>query len=254
MSAKPQLNDVKTFAKLMTMPLADAQELVRKGVIVLKPDGSIDTPQSLLSVGRHLVSTRSTAEAKARAAEAEAQLKERRLKAATAAQEKSTEEQSTARGKWSKAAGERVCKAIESGKSLRQAAKAEGVTAGAVRKWMKRYPEFGTQYAQACEIKWHGYADELDETLDEADRAALDPECGSQRLAALRLRIDTRKWQLGKMLPKIYGDRTQMVVEGANPADILPKHTAAEDEAFLALLAQVQAKTPPPRDITQNDE
>ena len=254
MPAKLQEADAKALAKLLRMTPAEVQELSRKGVVVLKPDGHIDTAQSLLEVARYLVSTRSTAEAKARAAEAEAQLKERRLKAAAAAQDKSTDEQSTGRGKWSKAAGERICKAIEAGKSLRQAAKAEGVTAGAVRKWMKRFPEFGTQYAQACEIKWHSYADELDETLDEADRAALDPECGTQRLTALRLRIDTRKWQLGKMLPKVYGDRTQMVVEAANPADLLPKHTAEQDGAFLRMLADIQAKTPPPANIAPSDE
>lgn len=243
-------SELAPFAKLLGMSPADVRELVRKGVVVLK-DGKLDTAQSLLAVTRHLLATRDTAEAKARAAQAEAALKEHRLKSAAESRQKP--EETTGRGKWSKAAGERICKAVESGKSLRQAAKAEGVTAGAVRKWIKRFPEFGTQYAQACEIKYHGYADEIDECLEEADKVALDPECGSVRLQAIKLRIDTRKWQLSKMLPKMYGDRTQMVLETVNPADVLPKHTAEEDAVFMAKLAAIQAKTPPPDDITNTE-
>lgn len=253
MTTKPQEADIKALAKLLRMPPADMQELVRKGVVVLKPDGHIDTAQSVIEVSRYLVATRSTAEAKARAAEAEAKLKERRLRSATES-ETAADAKVRKGGKWSKAAGERICLAVENGASLRAAANAEGVTAPAVRKWMKRFPEFGTQYAQACEMKYHGYADDMDDALEEADKAARDPDCGSQRIAAIKLRIDTRKWQLGKMLPKIYGDRTQMIIEGANPADILPKHTAAEDAAFLRMLADIQAKTPPPDNIAQNNE
>jgi hypothetical protein len=249
--SKASDTELAPFAKLLGMSLADVRELLKKGIVQVK-DGKIDTAQSLLAVTRHLLATRDTAEAKARAAQADAALKEHRLKAASESRQKDAEK--LGRGKWSKAAGERVCKLIETGKSLRQAAKAEGVTAAAVLKWAKRYPEFGKQYAQACELKYNLYADELDETLNEADRAALDPECGTQRIAALRLRIDTRKWQLGKMLPKIYGDRTQMVLETANPADILPKHTAEQDAAFMSKLAAIQAKTPPPEDITHTDD
>ena len=253
MPTKPQSEDIKLFAKLLHTTPDNMQELVRRGIVVVKADGKIDTATSLLEVSRHLMATRSTAEAKARAAEADARLKERRLQAAEK-RDSAAIKPPRKGGKWSKAAEARILSAIENGKSLRAAAEAEGLTAAAVRKWMKRWPEFGTQYAHACEVKYHGYSDEMDDALDEADEAARDPECGNQRIAAIKLRIDTRKWQLSKMLPKIYGDRTQMVVEGANPADILPKHTAEEDAAFLAMLADIQAKTPPPANIAPSEE
>ena len=254
MPIKPLEADVKAFGKLLRMGTADVQDLVRKGVIIVKPDGHIDTAQSLVAVAQHLVATRSVAEAKARAAEADAQIKEHRLRAAAKADEQTEPVKVRKGGKWSKAAGDRICAAIENGKSLRAAAKAEGITAAGVLKWIKRFPEWGKQYARACETRHQLYADEIDDILDEADRAALDPVSGSQRLTALRLRIDTRKWQLSKVLPKVYGDRTQMVIEGANPADLLPKHTAEQDSAFLRMLADIQAKTPPPPDRTQNNE
>lgn len=243
-------SELAPFAKLLGMSINEVQKLVRKGVVSVR-DGKLDTAQSLLAVARHLLSTRDTAEAKARTAKAEAELAEQRLKAATESRKK--DEIKPGRGKWSKAAGERICKSIEAGASRRQAAAKEGVSPNTIKLWCDRYPVFNAQYTRAQEIKWQGYADDLDEALEAADKAALDPECGHARLKAIQMRIDTRKWQLSKMLPKVYGDRTQMVLETANPADVLPKHTAEQDAAFMSLLSQVRDKTPPPENITPEE-
>lgn len=249
--SKASDTELAPFAKLLGMSLADVRELLKKGIVQVK-DGKLDTAQSLLAVTRHLLSTRDTAEAKARAATAEAELKEYKLKAAKERAQKPAE--ASGKGKWSKAACERICEHVANGASLRKACEKAGVKYATAQDWRKKHKDFADQYARACEKKYHGYADELDDTLNEADEAALDPAYGNQRLAALKLRIDTRKWQLAKMLPKIYGDRTQMVLESANPADILPKHTAEQDAAFMAKLAAIQAKTPPPEDITHTED
>ena len=248
--SKASDTELAPFAKLLGMSTADVRELLKKGIVQVK-EGKIDTAQSLLSVARHLLSTRDTADAKARAAAAEAELKEYKLKAAKERAQKPAGV--SGKSKWSKAAGERICEHVANGASLRKACEKAGVKYSTAQDWRKKHKDFADQYTRACEKKYHGYADELDDTLDEADEAALDPAYGNQRLAALKLRIDTRNWQLAKMLPKIYGDRTQMVLESANPADILPKHTAAEDAAFMAMLARVQAQTPPPEDLTSAD-
>lgn len=250
MSKAPD-SELAPFAKLLGMSTADVRELLKKGIVQVK-DGKLDTAQSLLSVARHLLSTRDTSEAKARAAAAEAELKEYKLKAAKERAQKPAG--ASGKSKWSKAAGERICEHVANGASLRKACEKAGVKYSTAQDWRKKHRDFADQYTRACEKKYHGYADELDDTLDEADEAALDPAYGNQRLAALKLRIDTRKWQLAKMLPKIYGDRTQMVLESANPADILPKHTAAADADFLRMLAEVQAVTPKPEEIKQEDE
>ena len=244
-------SELAPFAKLLGMSTADVRELVRKGVVSVR-DGKLDTAQSLLAVARHLLATRDTAEAKARAAQAEAELKEYKLKAATERAQKPAG--ASGKSKWSKAAGERICEHVANGASLRKACEKAGVKYSTAQDWRKKHKDFADQYARACEKKYHGYADELDDTLNEADEAALDPAYGNQRLAALRLRIDTRKWQLSKMLPKIYGDRTQMVLESDNPADILPKHTAAADADFLRMLAEVHEVKHKPEEIKQEDE
>lgn len=243
-------SELAPFAKLLGVSTAEVRKLVRKGVVTLK-DGKIDTAQSILSLTRHLLATRDTAEAKARTAKAEAELAEQKLKAVKQSRHKAVTK--PARGKWSKAAGECICEEVANGASLRKACAVAGVKYSTAQDWRKKHKSFADQYARACEKKYHGYADELDDALAEAEEAALDSVCGNQRLTAIRLRIDTRKWQLSKMLPKVYGDRTQMVLETANPADVLPKHTAEQDAAFMSLLSQVRDKTPPPENITTEE-
>ena len=77
MSKAPD-TELAPFAKLLGMSTADVRELLKKGIVQVK-DGKLDTAQSLLAVARHLLSTRDTAEAKARAAQADAELKELKL-------------------------------------------------------------------------------------------------------------------------------------------------------------------------------
>ncbi len=246
--------DAKNLASLIGMSEADVRALTRKGVISAQ-NGLYDTARSLVAISRHLVQTRDTAEAKARAVKAEAELKERRLKAASSSLEvvdaEVVENSASSRSQYSKARADRICRAVANGASLRSAAKAEGLNRATVLLWRERWPSFADQYARACELKWQGYADELDDALEEADRAALDPECGQARIAAIRLRVDTRKWQLGKMLPKIYGDRACVEVQNRDSASLPDGATggaiSADDmaracEAIAARQAALQLK------------
>ena len=76
--------------------------------------------------------------------------------------------------------------------------------------WLKIYPEFSEQYAQAkrCQIEVF-----IDEILDIADDSSQDEViseqgsivCNSEFSARSRLRIDTRKWRAAKLVPKVYG-------------------------------------------------
>ena len=139
------------------------------------------------------------------------------------------------------AAGERICAAIAEGASLRKAAEAEGVTHRTVLDWAAAHERFGTQYARACELRLAVLEDKV-LTL-----------CGHTRLQAVKLEIDTLKWLLCKLVPKRFGDRTQMEITGKDGADLLPKHTAEEDAAFLAALAAAQAATPPPGGVCDGE-
>lgn len=158
-------------------------------------------------------------------------------------------------GKYSLAACERICADIESGLSVRDAAKNEGISAGLVMKWKKQYASFSERYARACEIRTQLFAEDLLNAVQDAHQASADPETATHKINACKLEIDTKKWLLSKLLPKQYGDRTQMVLEQPNARDVLPSHTAEEDAAFMRMLADMQAKTPEPQNITrENDE
>jgi hypothetical protein len=41
-------------------------------------------------------------------------------------------------------------------------------------------------------------------------------ELNGENIQRSRVRIDTRKWLLSKMLPKVYGDKSEVAVTGAN--------------------------------------
>lgn len=53
-----------------------------------------------------------------------------------------------------------------------------------------------------------------DELVEIADDAAGDNE-HAVRVRRAHLRVETRKWILSRMLPKIYGDRITQVMEGS---------------------------------------
>ncbi len=115
-------------------------------------------------------------------------------------------------------AADRICERLEAGESLRKAAKAEGTTAATVLRWKDQFPEFSKQYARAREIGYNLLADELLEISDDGAGDYEDTERGPvakpEVVARARLRVDTRKWMLAKMLPKVYGEKLEL---GSDP-------------------------------------
>jgi hypothetical protein len=62
-----------------------------------------------------------------------------------------------------------------------------------------------------------GYEDMADDVLDIADNGTNDyvdtengPSLDKDHIQRSRLRVDTRKWMLSKVLPKIYGDKVEI--------------------------------------------
>lgn len=113
--------------------------------------------------------------------------------------------------KRSRALGERICKRLEQGMSLRKACAGE-IDPANVLVWVRDSAEFAQQYARSREIGWLGKTDRVLELVAEAHEAALDPDFGAQRIAACRFEVDTLKWMLSRMLPKVYGDRASVQV------------------------------------------
>ena len=151
------------------------------------------------------------------------------------------------------AAGERICARVAEGMSLRKAAAEEHVTHSTVLEWAEAHPAFGDRYARACERRLWVLQDRVLELMELGHEVARDEGCGNARLQAVKLEIDTIKWMLCKLVPKRFGDKSQMEITGKDGADLLPKHTAEEDAAFLAALAAAQGATPPPRSLSDEE-
>jgi len=80
-----------------------------------------------------------------------------------------------------------------------------------ISKWMADDPDLVNQYARAKEQQAEYMADEM---MDIADEMPLtNPITGSLDSASVqhqRLRTDTRKWLMGKLKPKKYGDKVAL--------------------------------------------
>jgi hypothetical protein len=82
--------------------------------------------------------------------------------------------------------------------------------------WLKEDKSFSLQYARACEIRAEGIADEI---LDIADDSSRDTKTiknkngddyeveDTEWVNRSKLRVESRKWLLAKMMPKKYGDK-----------------------------------------------
>jgi hypothetical protein len=112
--------------------------------------------------------------------------------------------------------GEQVCAALSAGKSLRAACVEVGrIAACDVLERVKTDPEFGKQYARAREAGYQLLADEIVEIADaEGDQTAVQRD---------RLRVDTRKWMLSKMLPKVYGEKLELKGDPENPVHMVTR-------------------------------
>lgn len=93
---------------------------------------------------------------------------------------------------------------------------------------------FSAQYTRAVQIRAMGWAEEIIEISDDGSSDTyIDPATGQERvnnevIARSRLRTDSRKWMLSKVLPKIYGDKLDL------------NHGVQPENPLATLLQQVQ--------------
>lgn len=109
-----------------------------------------------------------------------------------------------------------VCERLASGESLRKACKAvDGAKVQTILDWTVAETAFSGQYAHARAQGYALLADEIVEIADDGQNDTFTDDDGNVRtnaevVARSRLRVDTRKWMLSKMLPKVYGDKLEL--------------------------------------------
>lgn len=122
-----------------------------------------------------------------------------------------------------------ICGEIAKGNSLRKICLSEAMpNASTVHLWVLTNEAFSKQYAIARAMQAEHYLDEIIEIADESSNDMVADDDGNERvnseaIARSRLRVDTRKWAMSKMLPKKYGDKVDLGIggtEGAPPVQI----------------------------------
>lgn len=124
------------------------------------------------------------------------------------------------KGSYTKALATTICARIMDGEKLRDICSDDDMPArSSVFKWLAENEDFADQYARAMEVRAEGLFDELFDIADDGqndwmERRDSDGECigwreNGESIGRSRLRVDTRKWAISKMLPRKYGDKIE---------------------------------------------
>ena len=113
-----------------------------------------------------------------------------------------------------------ICKRIADGDSLRTICKDPQLpTKSTVLKWVLTHDEFADHYARARRIQAELLADEITDIADAEGDVQRD-----------RLRVDTRKWYLSKVLPKVYGEKLDIGLPDGIPKIVFELTHAGDGE------------------------
>jgi hypothetical protein len=118
--------------------------------------------------------------------------------------------------------GDIICGKIVEGLSLRTICLDEALPEPAtVYRWLRTNDVFREQYTRAREDQAEGYADDIVGISDEREYEKIEVEgvlvgvkFDATAVQRNKLRVEARKWTAAKLLPKKYGDRTQVEHSG----------------------------------------
>lgn len=152
----------------------------------------------------------------------------------------------------------RILQMVADGASITKITDAMKISDSTIYAWIiDDYNGFGQQYARAKHVVALRWADEINEIADHKRDDYIVNEEGKtvpdlEHIARSRLRIDTRKWLLSKVLPKVYGDKIITEITGkdggaiemqATKIDVLALDPAQRQQLKQILLAATKGKT-----------
>lgn len=132
---------------------------------------------------------------------------------------------------------------ISAGQGLAEVCKAPGMPdESSVRKWAVTDLDFGERFKVARMIQSHAFVDKLQHELFRPN-VTFSTETGEKidpgDVNLRRLRIDTFKWILSKMLPKLYGEKLTL---SADPDAPFTKSNAEIMREVMAILAVAKSR------------
>ena len=102
----------------------------------------------------------------------------------------------------------RICDLLMDGVSLRSICELEDMPGRTtVFRWMDENPDFASRYARARMLQ----ADLMDDLILETANA-----CTPATAHADRVKISAFQWRAAKLKPKVYGDKAEVAMTGAN--------------------------------------
>lgn len=117
-----------------------------------------------------------------------------------------------------------ICGLISCGESLRAICRMNGMPAiGTVMRWVAENEKFREQYREAKVQSQDAVVEEIFNILD--SEPAKNPTTGAidtGHVAWTKNRADARKWYLGKIAPKKYGDKVSNEHTGPDGAPLMP--------------------------------
>ena len=150
------------------------------------------------------------------------------------------------------ATAEFICIKIADGWTLRQIARDLDCSASKITDWRREDEMFAAQYARAKEAQAERFEDEIKEIADEGTndwyvREGVEAP-DHEHISRSKLRVDTRRWLMSKMLPKKYGDKatTELVGAGGGPVELAVLTAAERAERAAALIDDAFTALPKP--------
>jgi hypothetical protein len=163
----------------------------------------------------------------------------------------STEVESPKRGRpsiFTQELAAEICRRISEGESLRQVCRDESMpSTTTVMRWARTDADFRKQYAQAREDLLEHWAEEINEISDDGSNDWMDRELANghiervldhEHVSRSKLRVDTRKWLLSKLAPRVYGDRGSLELTGKDGAPLIPPTDEVAVARRIAFLFQ----------------
>lgn len=132
------------------------------------------------------------------------------------------------------------------GESMRSIARDPAMPAfSTIFKWLTDYPEFSDQYAQANAICAECWFEDILEIADDGrndwmeikdkEGACIGWRLNGEHVQRSKLRVDSRKWAVSKMLPKKYGDSLRVGGDGEEPIKVDHEHNFDADDVLATV-------------------
>jgi hypothetical protein len=153
--------------------------------------------------------------------------------------------------------GNMFCMYVVDGKTLSEAADEAGTSLGAIRRWRFHNSIFDDKVKFSIQERSYSHMEQIIEIADDATDDAVmgtgGPTINGKAIRRAEVMINTRKWVMSKMMPKVFGDKSHMELTGADGRELGPTTIAISLIPQGNFLSADQAKSLNP-DLQSEDQ